>query len=368
MKKKMVSFVFVAMLGIATAQTLPQYIMLHGLSNNGSVFTDRTQTPDNRVPPPSAFRDRLISGGNAFVTHATPTTDTTLGFTEQVRSFGNEFDRINPNKAVLIGHSQGGLRSRYFTQYFNSNPSRVYGLITMSTPNYGAPFINNIRNQGAYLDTQSVACHGAPAFTSALYSAAGLRGNETGLTDMIPGSTILNQLNAQVRMIRWGSTWFMIGSGTTPPGFQKIPSHIYTASIVGTNNVFSSMSSAAIQGFTYMRNVSVIQRNLWSFQNLFWINQWRIDGCNRIIDAMSSPDSWWQNNIVGGSQGDATVIKASQNIYQGAGTSVLGGRGAFYYEVTATHGGDNHILGKKDTITKVIDYQSRTGLPLSVTP
>jgi pimeloyl-ACP methyl ester carboxylesterase len=56
----------------------------------------------------------------------------------------NEINSVGGNNYILIGHSQGGLISRYAAQYFQgSPPNKVRGVVTMDTPHEGADLIQN---------------------------------------------------------------------------------------------------------------------------------------------------------------------------------------------------------------------------------
>jgi hypothetical protein len=59
--------------------------------------------------------------------------------TSQTPALINEMQTVGGTNYILIGHSQGGLVSRYAAQYFQNNPPDLAeGVITVDTPNEGA--------------------------------------------------------------------------------------------------------------------------------------------------------------------------------------------------------------------------------------
>jgi pimeloyl-ACP methyl ester carboxylesterase len=113
---------------------------------------------------------------------------------------------------VLLGHSQGGLISRYAAQQYQAaNPSQatVKGVLTLDTPHMGAPlaalpegFVSAVIEGDATLLFDAFGC-GSPeddfiCFVAALYfSSAGDVAQIGALTDLVPGSPFLNALNSQ---------------------------------------------------------------------------------------------------------------------------------------------------------------------------
>lgn len=390
------------------AQLYADYVLLHPISNNAARFYEYT--------PQGTFADKLASGQNRETQIRVPTTDTQISIEEQGRRVATYLSNGSLTRGILFGHSQGGLRERAYLQYaYNPTPSlSVYGLITSGSPNFGAPIIQNLPQKAAEWDNRAYAVFGPgslgaainlargylsfvrgipgvtgvveiPAdinvnqpFSSAMKAVAqGLLGGEAGLTDMIPGSSFLNnRLNGQsCYWVLSGYWWYQVCNYGVTAGFRSIPATVYTASIIGTNNKLSNMAGG-VTGLTGLFvNATVTTRNWYIVWNWFGQNNGLIDSANRLIDDFGNMDTTWAYQIVGGSEGDATVPKASQDIYNpfrvnrwnGAtiGATPLGGTQGYYFEVYGTHGGDNDSLKKAGMINKIVDYQGYIGVKQS---
>jgi pimeloyl-ACP methyl ester carboxylesterase len=112
---------------------------------------------------------------------------------------------------ILLGHSQGGLISRYAAQQYQAaNPSQaiVKGVLTLDTPHEGAPlaalpvgFVNDVITGDATALYDELGCASAYdnflCYIAALYfTAAGSVVQLGALSDLVPGSPFLNSLNS----------------------------------------------------------------------------------------------------------------------------------------------------------------------------
>jgi pimeloyl-ACP methyl ester carboxylesterase len=113
---------------------------------------------------------------------------------------------------ILMGHSQGGLASRWAAQYFQTyNPVASTGVITIDSPNNGADFATNgfaalsfltawgaasFAGEGCFTGFEHMGCYIA---LSEVVGGAGLLTDMTAVRqsvpDMVPGSGFLSALN-----------------------------------------------------------------------------------------------------------------------------------------------------------------------------
>ncbi len=171
------------------------------------------------------------------------------------------FNAINNNSAdtdyILVGSSQGGLRSRYVAQNKLSGAAlnHLKAIVTFDTPHSGAliaqnvvPYLNGINNEirigsFGFLSLKQILAS-VPA-ASTIGDLASLTGNEPGLVDLRPGSTFINNLNGID--CHWVTQTRIVG----PRGereveeyqvlvcqqlqsFNKIPPQVAMVSVVGT--------------------------------------------------------------------------------------------------------------------------------------
>jgi pimeloyl-ACP methyl ester carboxylesterase len=149
-----------------------------------------------------------------FGTEIIPSLNSTDSLSNQGTALLNEMNSVGGNNYILIGHSQGGLISRYAAQQYQSaNPQQtvVGGVITLDTPHEGAPaaLTGGVAMAGGlgYLAVGlwdwtgcSTAYDNFVCYMAALTYVGGSAAaewwyNTSALGDLIPGSSFLNQLN-----------------------------------------------------------------------------------------------------------------------------------------------------------------------------
>ena len=106
-------------------------VFMHGMLSNGTTW-DRMEPWLNRD-----FR---------FGTELTPSYSSTSSLSSQGTTLVNDITTNGGAGYILIGHSQGGLISRYAAQYFQThNPNRtspaITGVVSVDTPHKGADLI-----------------------------------------------------------------------------------------------------------------------------------------------------------------------------------------------------------------------------------
>ncbi len=160
---------------------------------------------------------------------------------------------------VLIGSSQGGLRSRYVTQtpgvLSDAARNHLKAIVTFDTPHNGALIAQNVVPYLSGIDTEiRISTLNFLNLKNILSSVPEARdvgdlasrtGNEPGLLDIRPGSNFLNQLNGVD--CRWVTKTRMVGPRgereeelylvlicNQNQNFPKIPAQTALVSVVGT--------------------------------------------------------------------------------------------------------------------------------------
>lgn len=103
---------------------------MHGLASDSCTWNRMTQKWLNK--------DFLLG------TEIIPTFDWTQSLSAQGAELQSEINSAGGGGYILIGHSQGGLASRYAAQQYQSAkllPAPVKGVVTLDSPNYGAPIV-----------------------------------------------------------------------------------------------------------------------------------------------------------------------------------------------------------------------------------
>ncbi len=176
-------------------------VFQHGLKSNACAWTRMTN---------------WLNQDFRFNTEVVPTLSSLDPLSSQGTALINELKSVGGTNYLLIGHSQGGLISRYAAQYFQGNPPNlVTGVATLDTPHEGALLALN-GAVGIYEGVQYIAtllwdltgCNTAydnpGCFIAALiYTTApafavwGVDQAVPAVFDLIPGSPFLVQLNGQ---------------------------------------------------------------------------------------------------------------------------------------------------------------------------
>jgi sugar lactone lactonase YvrE len=108
-------------------------VFQHGLEGSGCSWTDS-----------SFSMTAALNGALSFATEIVPSLPSTEALATQTSALVSQLQTTGGSHYVLIGHSQGGLISRSAAQFFqNNSPTTVTGVITVDTPNMGAPIIKN---------------------------------------------------------------------------------------------------------------------------------------------------------------------------------------------------------------------------------
>jgi pimeloyl-ACP methyl ester carboxylesterase len=142
--------------------------------------------------------------------------DPTLNSLDNLSNQGNvlisDINSAGGTGYLLLGHSQGGLISRYAAQqYWNTNqiPGKVNGVLTLDTPHQGAPLASFAANEiYAVLGGDSVNLYGAVGcytpndnflcyLSYLMYGTAGQIVNLGAISDLVPRSQFLQNLNSQ---------------------------------------------------------------------------------------------------------------------------------------------------------------------------
>ncbi len=154
-----------------------------------------------------------INGDYSFGNEVIPSLDATAGIATQGQALINEVNAVGGGNYILMGHSMGGLVSRYAAQYFQANnPSALFGVASVDTPHQGANSAFNLPafgtviltakaiqlwiDDGCYSQWDSWGCFLAYAMGGAGGYIASVYANSPALQDLTPGSQALNSLNA----------------------------------------------------------------------------------------------------------------------------------------------------------------------------
>jgi pimeloyl-ACP methyl ester carboxylesterase len=260
---------------------------------------------------------------------------------------------------VMIGQSQGGLRARYFAQYLANDSGKLgnlKGLVTIGTPNAGAPVINNAPAFMGRLDYDIfVGGIGALNTLAGLVTGTSLVRDipqlayltSTGARDLDPSGDFIATINntktmqANCQWVESGwwifTSWDLVCDTVPDAGNRAIPASVTTMSIVGTDNSIFDLypevgtwQPAAIAGGAIL--------------SASWAALLPVTLGFSAVPLQASLDftgiainigSIWQGEVVGSYEGDAIVPKTSQNIY--SANPNIGGKGQYYNEVSAVH-------------------------------
>src|SRR5258708_10348909 len=145
-----------------------------------------------------------------------PSLNSLDNLTNQGTALINDINSAGGTGYILIGHSQGGLISRYAAQYFQQNkPGTTMGVLTLDTPHQAAPLaalaqgtIQNVLLRDMLNIFGDVGC--SSPFDNILCYLVALQYsgvceqliNIGALTDLVPGSAFLTNLNSQAENFR----------------------------------------------------------------------------------------------------------------------------------------------------------------------
>jgi pimeloyl-ACP methyl ester carboxylesterase len=126
----------IVVLAIAGAAVTPAWaqdkatVFVHGFISDGGTWRDAAARLQTRLA----------------ITPQTPTINWRDDFPTQASSLESQLSSL-PASPVAVGHSNGGLASR---QWSRQHP--LGGLVTLGTPNQGAPFVSNLLRWAAFND------------------------------------------------------------------------------------------------------------------------------------------------------------------------------------------------------------------------
>lgn len=175
MKRALTLLSAALVLSAPASATRLDYVMLHGITSASDQFTNHSGNHYAAIPlnvnttpggtsselwspkewlyyqqqalaPKHQLGQIITTDLPGVLTKSVPIKDHTLTNFDLVRQdFQNKGAAFGQQPYVLIGHSQGGLRSRYYQQYYATPTERqnLKGLITVGSPNYGAPIVLN---------------------------------------------------------------------------------------------------------------------------------------------------------------------------------------------------------------------------------
>jgi len=268
---------------------LPNFLNSDGSSSNVMIQTPAVDWKNKTIPNQAVDLGNLIQGSQA-----------------------------NVQNIVLIGHSQGGLRSREYVQHLNgqyasSGASKVIGLVTIGSPNYGAPIVNNAYSVVGFLSLTAGAAlsffsgYTATAFTGGAYEAAKAVLNNligAGGPNMAPGSPFLASINTP------GAS-----------GFAPIPSNIATLEVRGNNNeidalVGSSQADTRAKRQDAATAFTILAGASWAVAWFFGLSIPAAIAFTAIAALLWGLPAFWRTFVVGSNEGDGVVPYTNQVIRQ----------------------------------------------------
>jgi hypothetical protein len=288
---------------------------------------------------------------------------------------------VNPqNRIALVGHSQGGLRSRAYLQLlktdaFQKYQAKVDYLFTVDSPNSGAPIINNIQPAVTQVTTALSFALARPDVASVIAPIASIFGPVgvksllagSGADDMAPQSQFMSNINApdcrwESRTVRksflwwsWNETQYFQICSAALPAARAIPSNVNYLAIRGSNSnpdtYLGSTLGMETQDFVQLRQFLGTFFGAGGFAvglgALFfpwlWVNTaaWFY-----LSYLMFDLPQWWKSQVVGTEESDAIVPFANQLLQKPGQVPVGGtpvGTGDAVFE-KAQHGGNLSVI------------------------
>ena len=249
------------------------------------------------------------------------TKDLTIQGTQLAAQVGAE--ATGTTKAILIGHSMGGLRARSALQFNNATypslQSNVLAMVTLGTPHKGAPIINNGKPVATLLGgVFGIALGGFVGLGPYLPGAIGMFGARAWAAsildtpsgkDLRPGSPFLNRLNQTV----------------TPNAAEKIPANVALLRVVGKNSDIDAYGASANVASS-AASVTALRQGVGSYfavagglalaMGFFtWgaTVPWGLALLAASYLLLSLP-AFWRNNVMGAPTGDGVVPEDSQSM------------------------------------------------------
>lgn len=233
---------------------------------------------------------------------------------------------------ILVGHSMGGLRARYYAQFVRPGNPNMRGIVTLGTPHSGAPIISGGANLISRLEADlRLASNGGLTKATQLFLGTSSFGESNlvnflysrppGIHDLTPNSAFLQKINNTPPGCRWQSSvqgdhtqWFQVCPAKTTAGDHPIPPQVKIASLMGNNNDIADLAP----GFRTGQKVMSKLAGTWA--SLLWSQSWLTGKSVPAAHAASdlkyvadNVDSVWANVVVGSVQSDLVVPLASQS-------------------------------------------------------
>lgn len=299
-----------------------------------------------------------------------------------------------PNGSVAVAHSQGGLLAREYLR--RTSTSNLDALITVGTPNLGAPIINgaqagNLQTMlGYWIDDLAagpsfVIGSQASAYVNGVLNALKIIGSNalddyiddltasaTSITQMKPGSSFLNTLNSSPSSTLPTARYAIFGSET-----QTMNNHIRLADSFRRNSVAGNPieSGTGVDIHGKVKTVYLIAANtaraiasyyFWLYTDSDTFDPNRLYYYDRYTyySAASDAFAWgwlsleliqhieWESYMVGSNLGNGTLIESDAFIpadYQAPsffgqlGDRILRSEGANHVELTAHESTRNRL-------------------------
>ena len=230
-------------------------------------------------------------------------------------------------RVILVGHSMGGLRGRDALQNHRvgTMDADVVGLVTLGTPNAGAPIIDKGPNAATYLGAVfgvSLGGFGGPtgAFVGSVAGMFGARYLATSITntpsgnDLRPSSSFIQQLN-------------------NPSPANRLPSTLPVLTVLGENNEVDSLGASYGLSAT-ASEVAATRKNAGSvlafasalaFGAAFFTFGATIPIAIMFLVAANllfNLPTFWKEKVVGDQFGDTVVPRSSQFLPANVGGGV----------------------------------------------
>lgn len=173
----------------------PNVIFQHGIFATGQTWSDLPERLNKNLRLGCRFRPNL---------------DSNERLAEQAGALVDSIRQYNRGPMLLIGHSQGGLISRYVAQ---RNPDLVSGVVTLGTPHRGAQIVNTSRVvlgpvmtipgilvYGGCSSPRGPRCAAGAALVGGvpILATFGIDAASPAFIDLKPGSNFQQQLNSAV--------------------------------------------------------------------------------------------------------------------------------------------------------------------------
>lgn len=288
----------------------------------------------------------------------------------------NEINSVGGSNYILVGHSQGGLISRYAAQsYQQANPKQitVAGVVTLDTPHQGAPLAltpavaasdglqalatNLYNSTGCLTAYDNLVCF----FASLAYTGApdlaeyGLQQGAPAIVDLTPGSAFLTQLNAFSESFRQAAV-----VSNTPMRFNEarlldnaifLPAGCYPETGCG-ERAFATAVNITYDVVEAYFIFSLFEEIFDPDNSDYWAAV--ADYFFQILVYMDAVDIFWNGIASGFSSSDAIVPSSSQNYPYSS---------ALQYPI---NGADSHTGATTSTYAHTALYNVLANFPFSV--